>query len=117
MVIVLGAVALLVAANRPGIPAVLWTTVAVLVVLAVLEVFVRADGRRSADRVSTVPGRGRQSPAYLWMLGGIIVLYAAIIGFGRRARRRAAAGDRAGATWCGTRPGCARATASGGSRW
>jgi hypothetical protein len=43
IVIVLGAGALLVAANRPGIPAVLWSTGAVLIVLAVLEVFVRTE--------------------------------------------------------------------------
>lgn len=50
IVIVLGAVALLVAANRPGIPAVLWTTVAVLFVLAVLEIVVRADSARPGPR-------------------------------------------------------------------
>jgi hypothetical protein len=43
ILIVLGAAALLVAANRPGIPAVLWTTVVVLFVLAVLEVLVRTE--------------------------------------------------------------------------
>jgi hypothetical protein len=43
ILIVLAAAVLLVAANRPGIPAVLWTTVAVLVVLAVVEVFVRTE--------------------------------------------------------------------------
>jgi hypothetical protein len=43
ILIVVGAAALLVAANRPGIPAVLWSTVAVLLVLAVLEVFVRTE--------------------------------------------------------------------------
>jgi hypothetical protein len=43
VVIVLGAVVLLVAANRPGISTVLWSTVWVLLVLAVLEVFVRVD--------------------------------------------------------------------------
>jgi hypothetical protein len=53
--IVLLAVVLLIAANRPGIPAVLWTTVAVLVVLVVLEVFVRAGPRR--------PGVGGTAPA------------------------------------------------------
>jgi hypothetical protein len=39
----LGAAAVLVAANRPGIPAVLWTTGVVLLVFAVLEVFVRTE--------------------------------------------------------------------------
>lgn len=43
ILIVLGTVALLVAANRPGIPTVLWSTVAVLLVLGVLEVFVRTE--------------------------------------------------------------------------
>jgi hypothetical protein len=53
--IVLLAVVLLIAANRPGIPAVLWTTAAVLLVLVVLEVFVRAAPRR--------PGAGTAAPA------------------------------------------------------
>jgi hypothetical protein len=53
--IVVLAVVLLIAANRPGIPAVLWTTAAVLVVLVVLEVFVRAGPRR--------PGAGSAAPA------------------------------------------------------
>ena len=53
--IVLLAVVLLIAANRPGIPAVLWTTAAVLLVLVVLEVFVRAGPRR--------PGAGGAAPA------------------------------------------------------
>jgi hypothetical protein len=44
--IVVLAVVLLIAANRPGIPAVLWTTGAVLLVLLVLEVFVRTGHRR-----------------------------------------------------------------------
>jgi hypothetical protein len=43
IVLVLAAAALLVAANQPGIPAVLWTTFAVVMVLALLEVFVRAE--------------------------------------------------------------------------
>jgi hypothetical protein len=53
--IVVLAVVLLIAANRPGIPAVLWTTAAVLLVLVVLEVFVRAGPRR--------PGAGGAAPA------------------------------------------------------
>jgi hypothetical protein len=43
IVLVLAAAALLVAANQPGVPAVLWTTFAVVMVLALLEVFVRAE--------------------------------------------------------------------------
>lgn len=53
--IVVLAVVLLIAANRPGIPAVLWTTAAVLLVLVVLEVFVRAGPRQ--------PGAGGAAPA------------------------------------------------------
>lgn len=49
--LVLAAIVGLILANRPGIPAVLWTALVVLVLLAVIELFVRSPGvvRRTAD--------------------------------------------------------------------
>jgi hypothetical protein len=45
VVIVLVALAGLIAANRPGVPALLWTTAVVVVLLAILEILVRAGTR------------------------------------------------------------------------
>ncbi|HEX6872197.1 MAG TPA: hypothetical protein VF163_13955, partial [Micromonosporaceae bacterium] len=41
--VVLAAVVALILADRPGIPAVLWTTVVVLLLLAVVELFIRGS--------------------------------------------------------------------------
>jgi hypothetical protein len=59
--LVLVAVVALILANRPSIAAVLWTTVAVLVVLAIVELFVRAaavSGRTPPGRPAGVPAAG-----------------------------------------------------------
>jgi hypothetical protein len=53
VVIVLAAIAGFIAADRPGIPAVLWATVAVVVPLIVLEILVRAGTRGGGEVPAT----------------------------------------------------------------